>query len=119
MSPWTITTDIISKTYNYDPVEFKKSRIMVLKILSMKESYIPLIDDVNRMSNLSDKMFYDFLFYAIPKSSNTFIKWLKDKKPVLKKADKLDIFNIEYIMDYFKINKERAQEHYELYKTKI
>jgi len=117
--PFKIVEDLIRKNYDYDEKIFKNHRYMVIKIFGMKGDYIQLIDELSHYQKISNKMVYDFLYYGIPKNNNGFIKWLKDKKKKLLKADKLDVENIDYISDYFTVNKNIASEYYELYKEKI
>ena len=117
-SPWDIINDLVSKNYNYNE-DFKNQKIMVMKILAMSPKYIAIADALNQMRNLTDKMFYDFLFYALDKQHSVRIPWLKTKKKPEKKADKVYNANIEFISDYLKVNKNRAEEYYEIYESKI
>lgn len=94
---------INKKTYLTDLSGY--SQFMINRLLSSDQQYVPIISEVNSTYKLTDKMHYDLMYYAFPKSSK-FFKYNMKKEAQEK--------NLQYVMDWFKVDSQIAKSYIQL-----
>ena len=81
------------------------SSYMVNRFLMSVKSFVPVISEINTEYVLTDRMHYDLLFHAIPKS-NIFLKY--NFKKASKEEEMLNV------MKYFNVDLQRAKTYISL-----
>lgn len=97
---WDITNSISNKVYLEESEEFNKlyNQYVINLFFSMFPDTIAIVNEVNGMKNLSNRMHYDFLFYFIR----------KNKRYGYQKKTKGEDLN--YIAEAYSVGKTEAEE---------
>ena len=85
------------------------SQFMILKWLSMYESYLPLIDHLNKYQGYLDNyQFHKLCIALVPKERirMNYVKGVDDMKSCMDK--------LKYIQDYFQVSPKEAYDYYRL-----
>ena len=84
------------------------SKFMIVKFLSMRPEYIPLVDSyLNRYAiTLGDEEFHKLCIALIPKK-NVYLEYIGGKESRGECRDKL-----KYIIDFFEVSEDQAYEYY-------
>lgn len=95
---------ITNKKIYYSTEEDLKgySQFMVNRFMMSLQSFVPIISELNTEYVLTDRMHYDLLFHAIPKT-NSFLKYNMGKEA------KEQV--LQYVMTYFNIDLNRAKTY--------
>jgi len=81
------------------------SQWVLNRFLSSEKEFVPVIAEINSGYTLTDKMHFDLIVNAFPKS-NKFIKYN------MKKDEKER--NLQYVMDHFKVDSQIAKTYIQL-----
>jgi len=78
---------------------------MINRFMVADASYVPVIAEINSTYNLTDRMHFDLLYYAFPKT-NKFLRYNMKKE----KSEK----EMKYLMQYYNIDLQRAKTYAQL-----
>lgn len=100
MNIWDITNSISNKTYLEESEDFDKiySQYMINLYFSMFPDTIAIVNEVNSMIDLTNRMHYDFLY--------NFVR--KNKRFGYQKKTKEE--DLRYIADVYSVGKTEAEE---------
>jgi len=103
---WRYENSIMSNKIYIDvdqPQEFpySKHRFVVARSLSNYIDTLSVADDINMMSNIDDKLHYDYMYYSVRKGKRFF---KKDKSSQKKTT------NFILIQKHYKYNDQRTKE---------
>jgi hypothetical protein len=104
MTPFDIIKNINNKTGNIFDKDFEAEKnynsVIINKNFSFDPQTVLCANTLNGMHYLDKKMQYDYL-YACVKKKNRYTKWIKSN----------EVENQDLVMDYYKINRDRAKEY--------
>lgn len=103
---------IEKRDFDFDDVQVNKqySQYSINRWLSMVDLFVPLVNEINKCSNLDNKTHYEMYKDTLPQES-IFFKYIKRKKDV-NEIDKL------CLMKYFDITKREAEMYIEVLSEK-
>lgn len=91
--------------------KYKNSKYMIHRFLSMNPAYAPIVNYVQKYTNLPERAHYMFFTNTIPKGRQ-FNKYVKGDK-----EEKYESWLIDIVVRHFGISKSEAVQYLEIYYT--
>ena len=97
-------TDAEKKTY-------KNSRYMINRFISMNPAHAPVVNVIQKYTNIPERAHYLFLTHMLPKGKqyNKYIKGSKD--------DRYESWLIDIVVKHFNVSRTEAIQYLEIYYT--
>jgi hypothetical protein len=110
-----ITADQTAKFFDTltdgEKKKYKNSRYMIHRFLSMNVNYAPIVNELQKCTNIPDRAHYQFLTNVLPrgKQYNKYIKGSKDEK--------YENWLVELVAKHYQVSKVEAITYLEIYYT--
>ena len=105
-----------NQTMNYydslsdgDKREYKNSRWMIHRFISMNPHYLPVANAIQPYTKVPDRVHYMFLTQLLPKGKQ-FNKYIKGKKDV-----KYESWLVDLVSNHYKVSTKEAKAYLEIF----
>ena len=101
--------DFFDSMSDYDKKGYKNSKYMIHRFLSMNPHYIPIVNEVQKYTQIPSRAHYQFLTSIIPKGKQ-FNKYIKSTDET-----KYESWLIELVSKHYGVSSKEAMEYIEIY----
>lgn len=105
------TSEFFDELTEGEKKKYKNSRYMIHRFLSMNSNFLPVVNELQRYSNISDRCHYLFLANILPKGKQ-YHKYIKGSKD-----DKYESWLVTLVAKHYEVSLNEAVEYLEIYYT--
>lgn len=105
------STDFFDSLTDSEKKKYKASRYLIHRFLSMNSNYLPVVNELQKYSNIPDRCHYLFLTNILPrgKQYNKYIKGAKEEK--------YEKWLIALVANHYDVSINEAIDYLEIYYT--
>jgi len=101
--------DFYDSMSDRDKKGYKNSKYMMHRFLSMNTHYLPIVNEIQKYTQISGRAHYQFLTNIIPRGKQ-FNKYIKSKK-----KDKYETWLIELVSKHYEISINEATTYLDIF----
>lgn len=106
------TSQFFDNLSDGDKKQYRYSRYMIHRFLSMNPHYLPLVNELQKYSQIPDRSHYLFLANIVPRGRQ-FYKYIKGSK-----EEKYESWLVELIAKHYNVSKNEAIQYIEILNKK-